>query len=142
MNFKSIRISENEISDIISSYSNSIIMVVLPSCITKLKKGSFRVALIYHKYKKVYCGEVDNVNSSNKCAIYGLIEAANHITKPMDVVFITASYFGFKKAVKYEGVNQELWNQFFSVLEKIGCKNITEVVAIGGGWQIASICRD
>lgn len=141
MNFKSIRICENEIKDIINQYCDSIITVVSPSCNTKLKTGSYCVALIYHKYRKIYRGQVNDVNSANKCAIYGLIEAATHITSPKDVVIMTASSFGFKKAISFKGVNSEIWNSLFSILEERGCENVTEVVVVGGGVQIASICK-
>lgn len=142
MNFKSIKISENQIADILDQYNDSIIMVVSPSCNINLRAGSYRVALIYHKYRKIYCGQVSNVNSANKCAIYGLIEAAKHITSSRDIVIMTASSFGFKKAIDFKGVNSEIWNSLFSVLEEKGCENVTEVVVVGGGMQITSICRE
>ena len=142
MNFRSIKIQENEIENIFNQYNDSIIMVVSPSCNINMKAGSYHAALIYHKYRKIYCGQVNNVNSANKCAIYGLIEVAKHITSPKDIVIMTASSFGFKKAISFKGVNSEIWNSLFSILEEKGCENVTEVVVVGGGVQIASICRE
>ncbi len=140
MNFDSIKIGPNDLQQVLEEYTDSIIIVVSPSCNIEQKRGAYSVALIYHKYKKVYSARIDDITSSNKCAIYGLIEGATHITQPKDIVIMTATSFGFKKAIKCKGVNEALWNELFITLKQKGCQNVTEIVVVGGGTRIASIC--
>ncbi len=141
MNFNSIKIHVPELQQILDEYTDSIILAVSPSCHTEQKKGAYSVALIYHKYKKVYSAQLDDITSSNKCALYGLIEGAKRITQPKDITILTATCLGFKKALKGKGVNEPLWNELFTVLEQTGCQSITEVVVEGGGARIAAICK-
>lgn len=141
MNFDSIKIGPDDLQQVLEEYTDSIIIAVSPSCNIELKKGGYSVALIYRKYKKIYSERLYNITSSNKCAIYGLIEGAMHITQPKDIVIMTAARFGFKNAMKCKGVNGDLWKELFSVLDQKGCQSITEIVVEGGGAVLASICR-
>ena len=141
MNFESIKIGPNDLQQVLDEYTDSIIIAVSPSCNIEQKKGGYSVALIYHKYKKVYSERLYDITSSNKCAIYGLIEGATHITQPKDIVVMTATRFGFKNAMKCKGVNGDLWNELFTILEKKGCQSITEIVVEGGGASLSAICK-
>ena len=139
MNFNSIKIYPNELNKVLEEYNESIIIAVSPSCNLDRREGSFRIALIYHKYKKIYYRELKDIASSNKCAIYGLIEGASHITQPKNVVIMTATTFGFKRALSRRSDNQDIWDELFEVLEKKGCPNLTEVVVFGGGDELAKL---
>ena len=141
MEFDRITIEEQQLKEIFDAYNDAIFIAVSPSCNIQKKKGNYRSALIYHKYKKVYTGEIENITSANKCALYGLIETATHIKEGKDIVLLVGGSFGFKKAIKYAGVNEGLWNELFTILESIGCEKITEVLVKNGGFRLACICR-
>lgn len=141
MEFDSITIEEKQLKEIFEIYNDAIFIVVSPSCNIQMRKGSFRSALIYHKYRKIYTGEIEDITSANKCALLGMIETATHIKEGKDIVLLVGSSFGFKKAIKCKGVNEELWNKLFSIFESIGCRTITEVIVKNGGFRLACICR-
>lgn len=138
----SITIELNEVDKLFESYRDSIFIVVAPSCRIQDKMGWYRISLIYRGYRKVYCGEIKDITSANKCALHGIIDAASHITAGKDIVLLVAGNFGFKKAQKYKGENIELWNKVFTIIESKGCKKITEVVVKDGGAKILSICKE
>lgn len=140
MNFRSIRIYEEELEAILDFYKESIILAVSPSYDYKTKIGRYRVALLYKKYRKILSGEVIGIISANRTAIYGLVEGAKGIRKPLNIVIMTPSTYGFKKATRQRGANLDLWNQLFSILESKGCVEVVEIVVIGGGKSIAAIC--
>lgn len=139
MEFKSLHFDVTNCNNILDDGSH-IIICVSPSCNLKTKKGSCRIALIFNHKRKLFNLYLDDVESANRCAILGLTEGAKHITQPKDIIFVTAASFGFKKAIKFKGINHVLWNDFFRTLEINGCTSITEAIIINGGVIVSSWC--
>lgn len=81
--------------------------------------GSYRVAMFYNQSVKILERQNIETNSSNKCILYGLLEASKAIKKPTDVVIITSTNLGFCTA---KSVNYYLCAEILNLLKKANCK--------------------
>ena len=134
--YENVKTDKNHIIDVLDLYSDALIIAVQPSCNIDKKIGSYRVALIYKEHRKTYEDTITNITSANRCALYGIIAAAKHITRPIDVVlFVTCSY-GIKRGLAGKGPNRDLVLMLMSILYNKGCKKVTEILAPGAGYWL------
>ena len=142
MTYTSKRIDASELPEVYAKHYDSIIIGISPSYYLEKDEGSCKIVMIYKKHKKYIVEEYSGLHSANRCAIKGLIKAAEQIKMPKSVVFVTASAFGFQKALKGKGKNPELWNEFLTILKKKDCNMISEVIVERGGATLLQLCTE
>lgn len=142
MLYDSLRIEPNDLDSVYEKYKESIIISVAPSYYLERDEGACRVVMIYRKHRKYLVNECSGLNSSHRCALKGLILAAEQIKIPKPIVIVSAAPFGFKKALKGKGVNSDMWNLFFDILKEKGCPSITEIIVQNAGRKIEALCKE
>lgn len=142
MIYDSIRMESCELDSIYDKYKDSIIIAVSPSYYLERNEGACRLVMIYKKHNKYLIKDCTGAGSAHRCALQGLVFAAEQIKIPKPIVFVAAAPFGFKKALKGKGMNPDLWNIFFDVLKEKGCPSVTEIVVPDGSRKIEGLCRE
>ncbi|WP_110877669.1 RNase H family protein [Franconibacter helveticus] len=59
--------------------------------------------------------------TTNRCILQGLIDAVGYLTRPCNVVLVTATALGVKKAQTGKGVNRDLIAELERLLKEKGC---------------------
>lgn len=113
---------------------NTFIMLVTGSCNWEERKGSFRTALMYNQYAKVYKGDIDETTSANYCMLQGIKETLKRINyKNAKICIVVATALGFKSATKKKSINKE---HIKEILDKIREKdNELEVIELQCGAE-------
>ena len=140
MIYNSVKIQAFELENIFKEYEDNILIGVSPSYLWDRDEGSYTVCMVYKKHKKKIMGRVSGLNSSNRCALQGLIAAAEQIKQPKPVGLLMASSFGFEKAIYGKGINAPLWKQLFDILEAKGCPVLTGIYVKDGSVCLKTLC--
>lgn len=135
-----LRMNTNEFKNYIKTNEDTIFIITVCSCNIDLKKGSFTRALLWNGKKKINTESVDNVTSSNKCALYGLLDGVKSINKAKSVALVSSTALGFSKCEKGKGVNSDICNQILSELREKGCDDITDIMVKDGTSYLKEIC--
>lgn len=142
MLYESIRMEAAELESVYEKYKDSIIIGISPSYYLERDEGACRLVMIYKRHRKYLVKDCSGSKSAHRCALQGLILAAEQIKMPKPVVFLAAAPFGFKKGLKGKGLNPDLWNIFFNTLKENGCPSVTEIVVPDGNRKIQALCKE
>lgn len=133
---------EIDFYDYLNANKDTFFVFVTGSCKCEERTGSFRVALIYNKYARVYQEAIEDTASANFCMIKGIQEAIKHINyKEAKICVVVAAALGFKQAVKGKGINAQYIQVVYDwIEEKNGMLYVLEVMR--GGDKIKRMICD
>lgn len=142
MIYEAVDSREIDFYEYLNVNKNTFFVFVTGSCKCEERTGSFRVALVYNQYARVYQEAVEDTASANYCMIKGIQEAIKHINfKEAKVCIVVAVALGFKQAVKGKGVNaQHIQVVYDWIEEKKGELYVLEVMS--GGEKIKKMISD
>lgn len=83
----------------------------------RTRTGNYSVVLQYKNIHKTLTAEITDT-TVNRCIIQGVIDAIKLLKEPCEIIVVTATALGVKKALKGTGVNKELIKEIFCLLEE------------------------
>lgn len=130
MNYEKIELQNFNFKQYRNQNSNTFIMLVTGACNWQERRGSFRTALLYNQYMKVYKGDVADTTSANYCMIQGIKETMKRINyRNSKICIIVASSLGFK--LENKSVNKEHIKEILDNINKMD--NDLEVIELHCG---------
>lgn len=126
---------EMPVLEFIREHVDKCFIISTGSCVVESRFGSYTAALFYKGRKKALSKSNINTNSANKCILYGIIDAAESIKSPAEIVILTASSLGFHSP---KSVNHELCEEVLRILTEKGC-TISVAVCVGKGDELNQI---
>ena len=79
-------------------------------------KGYYKFGLVYNMHIKIISGNSIGT-SSNRSILEGVLASVKKINKPSNVVVLTATVLGFKKAIKNKGPNKDICQEIIKIVE-------------------------
>lgn len=126
---------EMPISAFIRENADKCFIISTGSCIVESRCGGYQAVLFYKGRKKVLIKNNIDTNSANKCILYGIIDAADSIKIPSEIVILTSTSLGFHSP---KSVNHELCEEVLRILTEKGC-TVSVAVCVGKGDELHQI---
>lgn len=124
-------------NDVIQDDSDVVKIFSTGSCNPSTRCGKYHALLEYKSRYKTIIGELTDT-TTNRCIIYGLIEAVKLLKKPCKAFLVTSTSTGIETAIKRgKGTNVDILITLFKLLKEKSCE-VEFVVLEGEGDKLNS----